>query len=68
MKIKTSKEDGTLLYMANNNESDSIKVFIRYGYLVVTLKMGGDVWTELESLYFVSENEWKEVEVCGFKI
>ena len=63
MKIKTSELEGTLLYMSNNDHSHSLKVFIRHGFLVAKLIMDDDVETELESVYVVAENEWKEVEV-----
>jgi hypothetical protein len=63
MKIKTSEQEGTLIYMSNNDESNYLKVFFRFGFLVAKLKMGREVSTELESLYIVAENEWKEIQV-----
>ena len=63
MRIKTSEPTGTLLFMANHDESHYLKLSVRYSYLVLHLKMDSEVDIELESIYLVAENEWKEIEV-----
>ena len=63
MRIKTSEPTGTLLFMANHDESHYLKLSVRYSYLVLNLKMDSEVDIELESIYLVAENEWKEIEV-----